>query len=118
MLTIDFHYRCFLGNTQNGFYLSGFLRYASLERYLGNNNLFYFGEEEEFNTKETEHKIGIGVGIGYRIFSYKGFYWGTSISFGRYIIGDSDNFYGNFLSWEEDLKQISDVELLKFGYAF
>ena len=31
--TIDCHYRYFLGRTQNGFYLSGFARYAYLNGY-------------------------------------------------------------------------------------
>jgi hypothetical protein len=115
--TIDCHYRYFLGNTLNGFYLSGFARYAHLKGYLGGTdfgNLF----RETLTKKSTENKIGVGVGIGYRIFSYKGLYWGTSASFGRYIIGENNKFHGDFLNLDDDGKIIIDFELLKFGIAF
>jgi hypothetical protein len=113
--TIDCHYRFFLGNTQNGFYLSGFVRYASLRGYLGDNKLFQTGKVYK---KSSENKIGIGVGLGYRIFSYRGLYWGTSLSFGRYIVGENNKFYGHFLSYDDDEKYIIDWEFLKFGWAF
>lgn len=115
-LTIDCHYRYFLGNTQNGFYLSGFVRYAHLERYLGDNDVLW--DEGKIGTKSTENKIGIGVGIGFRRFSYKGPYWGTSLSFGRYIIGKNNQFYGSFLALDDDQKFIFDMEFFKFGWAF
>ena len=107
-LTIDCHYRYFLGNTQNGFYLSGFVRYAHLKGY----------DDETVDAKSSENKIGIGVGMGYRKFSYKGLYWGTSLSFGRYFIGENDKFYGSFLEYDDDKKIIIDFEFFKFGWAF
>lgn len=113
--TLDCHYRYFLGRYQNGFYLSAFTRYAYLNGTLGDNELF---ESPSPGIKDTEHKLGIGVGLGYRIFSYKGLYWGTSLSFGRYIIGQSKKFAGDFLSLDDDEEYILDVELLKFGFAF
>jgi hypothetical protein len=113
--TLDCHYRYFLGNTQNGFYLSAFVRYAHLRGMLGVNNLF---ENQQDNPRGTENKLGLGFGLGYRIFSYKGFYWGISLSIGRYFIGENDKFQGSFLSLDDDEKQILDMELLKFGYAF
>ncbi|MFH1008004.1 MAG: hypothetical protein V1800_10975 [Candidatus Latescibacterota bacterium] len=116
-LTIDCHYRNFLGNTQNGFYLSGFVRYAHLKGYLGNDDL-YLSDDELIDAKSSENKIGIGVGMGYRKFSYKGLYWGTSLSLGRYFIGRNDQFYGSFLSYDDDSKIIVDFEFLKFGWAF
>jgi hypothetical protein len=116
-LTIDCHYRYFLGNTQNGFYLSGFVRYAHLNGYLGDNDAFLFNDEPG-DVKSSENKVGIGVGVGYRKFSYKGLYWGTSLSFGRYVTGENDKFYGKFLSLDDDNKIIIDFEFLKFGWAF
>jgi hypothetical protein len=116
--TIDCHYRYFLGNTLNGFYLSGFVRYAYLNGYEGNNNLNLFGSENPIGNRISENKLGIGFGLGVRIFSYRGLYWGASISFGRYYIGENDRFYGHFLSWDDDAKYILDIECLKFGWAF
>ena len=114
--TIDCHFRYFLGNTQDGFYISTFARYAHLEGYKGTNDLIF--DNNRFKEKRVENKLGIGVGIGYRIFSYKGFYWGTSTSFGRFFVGDNNQFYGSFLALDDDEKFIFDFELLKFGYAF
>jgi len=115
--TIDCHLRYFLGNTQNGFYISGFTRYARLSGYLGDSDLDLF-EAETIGKKSVENKIGIGVGVGFRKFSYKGLYWGMSLNFGKYIIGENNKFYGNFLSYDDDDKTIIDFEFLKFGYAF
>lgn len=114
--TVDCHYRYFLGNTLNGFYLSGFARYAYLNGYAGDNDLIHLGNS--YGENISENKIGIGFGIGFRKFSYKGLYWGASISFGRYIIGQNDKFYGSFLSLDDDEKYILDIECLKFGWAF
>ncbi len=112
---LDCHYRYFLRNTLNGFYLSVFSRYAHLSGYSGNDNFYLY---EQPNKKITKNKLGIGIGVGYRIFSYKGIYWGTSMSYGRYLVGDSDVFYGNFLDYDDDNEQIIDFEFLKFGWAF
>jgi hypothetical protein len=115
--TIDCHYRYFLGNTQNGFYLSGFTRYAHLSGYAGNNDdLLWEGSTD--GQKLSEDKIGIGVGIGYRKFSYKGLYWGFSFSFGKFITGEQNKFFGKFLALDDDAKYIYDCEILKFGWAF
>lgn len=116
-LTIDCHFRYFLGNTQNGFYLSGFTRFAHLEGYSGENDQWLW-DGPSTNSKTSENKFGIGVGIGFRKFSYTGLYWGFSFSLGRYIIGENDIFYGEFIPNDDDGKYIFDVELLKFGWAF
>ena len=113
--TIDCHYRYFLRNTLNGFYLSAFSRYAFLSGTLGNND---FWGEQSSTTKSTENKLGLGFGLGYRIFSYKGLYWGASLSVGRYLIGKSDKFQGDFLALDDDNEFIFDIEFFKFGWAF
>lgn len=115
--TLDCHYRKFLGKTQNGFYISGFIRYANIRGYLGS-WLDYWDDEVNEMVKDTENKIGIGIGIGFRTFSYKGFYWGTSLNLGRYFIGENCKFRGNFLWYDNDEEIIFNFELLKFGWAF
>ena len=116
-LTVDCHYRYFLGNTQNGMYLSGFARFARLEGYPGDNNLFH-SDGTSGEGRISENKIGAGVGIGYRKFSYRGLYWGASLNLGRYFIGENGRFYGSWLSYDDDNEIIIDVEFLKFGWAF
>jgi len=113
--TLDCHYRYFLRNTLNGFYLSAFTRYAYLQGTLGDND---FWGEQTSTTQSTENKVGLGFGLGYRIFSYRGLYWGTSLSFGRYLIGKSNKFQGDFISLDDDNEFIFDFELFKFGWAF
>ena len=112
--TLDCHYRYFLGNTQKGFYISGFTRYANLRGYLDT----YDPWDGEEGVKDTENKLGLGVGIGYRIFSYKGFYWGTSLNLGRYLIGKNNKFYSGYGGYNNDSEIIFNFELLKFGWAF
>jgi len=114
-ITLDCHYRKFLGNSLNKFYISGFVRYANLKGYSFGFSYKYKGEDY---VATTENKIGIGIGVGYRIFSYSGFYWGTSISLGRYIIGENNKFYGDFFWYDNDNEIIFNFEFLKFGWAF
>lgn len=118
-ITQDAHYRYFLGNTQNGFYLSAFARFAFMEGVLGE-SIFdgWIGEGESGNRRSSEGKLGGGVGMGYRKFSYKGLFWGCSLNFGRYFIGDHDRFRGGFFNMDADEESILDVEILKFGWAF
>lgn len=115
VFTLDTHFRYFLGNTQNGFYLSAFGRYAHLKGYLENYN---YVSHSYYTDNHTENKFGIGIGLGYRYFSYKRLYWGTSFSYGRYITGDNNIFYEDLFTVTEDEQQIWDFELLKFGLAF
>ena len=114
--TVDCHYRYFLGKQQNGFYLSAFTRFAYLRGTLGN-NFFGYTSTDNFQ-KDSEAKMGIGFGIGVRKFSYRGLYWGSSLSFGRYLIGHNERFMGSFLTLDDDAPYILDIELLKFGWAF
>ena len=110
VLTMDVHYRKFLNNADavNGFYISGFARLARISGILKNTGY----DDREFR---TEGKFGLGVGIGYRVFAKNNFYWGTSLSLGRYIVGDNNIFYEEIFN---DQELIINVELLKFGYAF
>jgi hypothetical protein len=117
-LTVDGHYRFFLGKRQDGFYVSAFSRLAYLNG-ISNDNYYYDVVNDMISgKKESVFKIGLGIGIGYRIFSYRGIYWGTSLNVGRYIIGKNENFYSSFLDLNDDEKMILDIELLKFGWAF
>ena len=118
--TTDCHYRHFLGNSQNGFYLSGFVRYANLTGHKKLDNNINYEEnfwDDDYNKGEkiSESKFGIGVGIGYRKFSRSGLYWGCSLNLGRYILGENEVFYNDSLV---DQKFIVNVEFLKFGFAF
>lgn len=118
IFTMDCHYRYFLRNTLNGFYLSAFGRLANFKGYRDT-----WWDDEKFEDeyeKKSFTDIGVGVGVGYRIFSYKGLYWGTSISFGRYLLGNDIEeleFDNNDLFIIAD-KQIINIEFLKFGWAF
>lgn len=115
-ITVDAHYRKFLGHRLDGFYLSAFSRLA----YLNGPRDTSFNTDVITTDEGSEFKIGAGVGIGYRIFSSNGIYWGTSLSVGRYIFGDSNVFVDSeSISADiDDSELIFDIELLKFGYAF
>ena len=117
--TQDVHYRYFMGNTQNGFYLSGFARGAFLSGIQGKTEFDAFDTTQSGkNVRATEGKLGVGVGLGYRKFSYRGLYWGASLNIGRYMIGENDKFRNGFISFDNDAEVIFDVELFKFGWAF
>lgn len=114
--TLDAHYRNFLGDKQKGFYISAFARYAHLRGTLGDD--FYFGNQPAFAETGSENKLGVGVGIGYRVFSQRNWYWGTSLNVGRYIVGENDLFAGDPIELSDDDEFIFDVEFFKFGWAF
>ncbi len=113
-ITLDCHYRKFLGNSLNKFYIAGFIRYANLKGYEGYG---WFKGKDDDSVMSTENKIGIGIGVGYRIFSYSGFYWGASISLGKYFIGKNNKFRDQTLL-DNDGEIIYNMEFFKFGYAF
>ncbi|MEA2103944.1 MAG: hypothetical protein U9P79_04795, partial [Candidatus Cloacimonadota bacterium] len=103
---LDYRYRYYLGNSLNGFYICGFSRYAHI-----NEEENYYYEQESGSAS----KLGIGFGVGYKIFSYKGFYWGTTLGLGRYFIGDDNAFY-NCSLYDDEI--IFIFEILKIGLAF
>lgn len=107
LFTIDSRYRYFLGKHRDGFYLSGGLRFAHLSNEVD--------EDNSGIVHYTTNKFGVLFGIGYRIYSASGFYWGASLSVGRYFSDDTAHFENLGLDATEYLL---DIELLKFGYAF
>jgi len=115
LFSADAQYRYFLGETLNGFYLSGLVRFSKLQGTLG--DVFTFNTSVPTATG-SETKFGAGVGIGYRIFSESGFYWGTNLTVGRFFTGKHDQFYNAVGGLDDDAEIFFDIDLLKFGYAF
>lgn len=113
-ITLDCHYRKFLGNSLNKFYIAGFVRYANLKGYEGES---WIKGKDDDSEMSAENKIGIGISVGYRVFSYAGFYWGSSLNVGKYIIGKNNRFRNEFL-YDNDSEIIYNIEFFKFGYAF
>ena len=113
--TIDAHYRQFLGDSLNGFYVSGFARAARLRGRTGDDPSLISQPGGQY---ETVSKLGVGVGIGYRIFLKNGYYWGASMSVGHYLVGENNKFGLSNLVYADDRARIGDIELFKFGYAF
>jgi len=116
-LNLDCHFRYFFGNTQNGFYDSAFTRYAHLSGYPDWISTF-LDTSSNLGSRESSNRIGVGFGLGYRKFSYKGIYWGTGITVGRYLVGEYKNFYGDIFGLLDLNDYIVDFEFFKFGWAF
>lgn len=104
-----------MGKGQGGFYLSGSVRYNYAKGKRANFDLgiinLSFGKTEII----TVNRFGVGFGIGYRYFSRRGLYWGTSLTVGRYFTDTNKQIDGETLIMG---KGYFDIELLKFGYAF
>lgn len=112
----DIMYRRFLGQHQDGFYLTAGIRYTHI-RGEQENGITFLGASL-FSTQGpiiTTDKAGAMFGIGYRYFSTSGFYWGTSIVYGAYFSEDERDIKNVLL---DDTKTIVDIEILKFGIAF
>ncbi|PID28338.1 MAG: hypothetical protein CSB55_05050 [Candidatus Cloacimonadota bacterium] len=115
IITASSHWRKFLGNTCNGFYISASARLENINYDIYRYSYGYRIKLK--NIKGNRTLLGIGFGIGYRVFSYKGFYWGTGLTLGKYLAG-------NFKikdKGDEVLKNHEiyfNFELLKFGWAF
>jgi len=111
-LNVDLMYRRFIGKHQDGFYFSVGGRYTHIKGKTGSIEDF-FG----FPTTGTaeQNKFGVHFGIGYRYFTYSGFFWGTSIYVGRYFRDQEDDIVRVAT---DDKKVIYDFEILKLGIAF
>jgi hypothetical protein len=108
--SVDAHYRRFIGQHQNGFYLSAGVRYARIHGEEG--GIFGSGSGQMI----TANKFGVMFGIGFRVFSRGGLYWGTSLSVGRYFTDTNKDIQHN--DFTDTGKILIDSELLKFGIAF
>ena len=113
----DIIYRRFLGEHQDGFYISGGMRFTYISGEHATNGIDLLGTNLFATNYEmiTTRKLGGMFGIGYRYFSSSGFYWGTSIVYGAYFSADEREIKGVTL---DDTKTILDFEILKFGFAF
>jgi hypothetical protein len=109
LFTLDAVYRRFLGAHQNGFYFAIGTRYTHLK---GETEETYDIFGDYVPLIKTTNKVGVLSGIGYRYFAKSGFYWGVSISAGRYLNGNTH------LAGSDGGKLILDIELLKFGFTF
>ena len=88
---LDAQYRFFLGKHRIGRWIGAGLRFCLDEDTVGSYN-----------------KGGISFGFGTRVFSEKGWYWGSSLYLGKYYFGEEDRGDSFFFKFE----------LLKFGFAF
>jgi hypothetical protein len=87
---LDAQYRFFLGKHRIG-------------RWIGTGFRFCLDEDNS----GSYSKSGISFGFGTRIFSKKGWYWGSSLYIGKYYFGEKDRGDSAFFQ----------VELFKFGFA-
>jgi hypothetical protein len=88
-------------------------RYTYIKGIEGTDFLFFSSNSS--GPEATTRKVGAYFGIGYRYFTQSGFYWGTSLIYGRYFSGDQRDIQEVIF---DDSKMIIDIELLKFGFAF
>ena len=111
--SLDCHYRYFLGEQRNGFYVSSGLRFAHIEGYDElTMHPVTLGVEKEI---VSDNRIGLAFGIGYRIFGRKGWYWGASLFGGRYFAAEEIYIYQRNSS---DDKAFLELELFKIGRMF
>ncbi len=109
---IDVMYRRFIGKHQDGFHFSVGGRYTHIKGATGTfAQIFGFPPTGFVEQK----KWGLHFGIGYRYFTYSGFYWGTALYAGRYFDKNEAD-VADVMS--DDGKMILDFEILKLGIAF
>ena len=80
---LDAQYRFFLGKHRTG-------------RWIGTGLRFCLDEDNE----GSYNKGGISFGFGTRVFSEKGWYWGTSLYLGKYYFGEIDRGPSAFFNFE------------------
>jgi hypothetical protein len=113
LLNLDATYRQFLGQHQDGFYFSAGVRYTYIKGIEGADFIIF--SINSGGPEITTSKVGAYFGIGYRYFTKSGFYWGTSVIYGRYFSDDTRDIQEVLF---DDSKTIIDFEILKFGFAF
>lgn len=120
-LNIDFQYRRFIGEHQNGFWVGGGARFTH-----ANENEYFtkWVSNEYYSYNSTETRIvtnnyfGVMAGIGYRYYTQSGFYWGTSISAGKYLNVKSPDYNNSNYSGTYRSSYFYDFELMKIGFTF
>lgn len=113
IMSVDCHYRNFLGKHRAGFYISSGLRYTTLKGQEGYS--FFSGLNDDEEVIQTASKFGLTFGIGYRKYGYNGWFWGTSLFGGKYFTDSESDFSGAGVI---NSKVILDMELLKIGKMF
>ena len=107
-ITFPFSYRKYINEERIYSYLDAqyrfFLGKHRIGRWIGTGVRFCSDEDNE----GSYNKGGISFGFGTRIFSERGWYWGTSLYLGKYYFGEKDRGASAFFQFE----------LLKFGFAF
>tara|TARA_B110000263_G_C15267628_1_gene491912 strand:+ start:270 stop:872 length:603 start_codon:yes stop_codon:yes gene_type:complete len=86
---------------RKGFHLLYGTRFTS---YKNSNNYW----DDENSEPRVNSKLGVSFGVGYRIFSKNGLYWGTSLYVGRHLLVED----------EDDDHPYLWMELFKIGYLF
>ncbi len=109
---IDVMYRRFIGKHQDGFYFSFGGRYTHIKGATGTFSQLFGLSSTGF---VEQSKWGVHFGVGYRYFTYSGFYWGTSLYAGRYFYDNEDDVVDVV---SDDGRMILDFEILKLGIAF
>jgi len=111
--SFDLHYRKFISDELDGFYLSLFTRFAHYDGSI-------YTDSSKTKTKSfSKLRTGVGVGIGYRVFPGKRrMYWGAGMIIGRYIDNQYYTLVNNNDPFSEGTPIIIDAELFKVGYAF
>ena len=96
---------------RKGFHLLSGVRLAS----YSDTDFNFFDSNIEMPERAAD-MLGVSFGVGYRILNRNGWYWGTSVYVGRYLVENdkSDEGYNN----TEFNDSFIWMELLKFGYIF
>ncbi len=73
------------------------------------------------STFEDATRLGLGGTVGVRWFSSQHFYWGADVTFGRYLVGDTEAYAAvdRFILPPYDSGKImADFTFFQFGYRF
>jgi hypothetical protein len=114
-INLELHYRKFLPGKVGGIYSDMGIKYNYA--YSKPSNDYEYSEPIE---PKSMRRLGLGCGVGYRIFSDDRFYWGIGIFIGSYFLGqDIDNNTGiSSIFFTSDERSFLTFQLLKVGYAF